>query len=321
MTYKAGQPHDQSPTTTLVELAGSEQARLRIIEAQSGALTLVEHNGTLGCGRPIRLALDEAFLIRVHLKSCAAHGVWLEEERMRCRPLAEGALVVQDLRRGWSFDICAATHTLFLQVPLTMIAPRDPVRGSLLEALAIPGASLVDPIARDLAMLLPAALDASPARPGGFVESIVMALVAHLGYRTVDQDADPGLARGGLAPWQERRAKEIMTANLAGDVWIDEVAEACGLSRSQFARAFRLTTGLPPYRWLLHRRVEAARALLPQGDRSLAEVGHECGFADQSHFTRVFASVEGMPPGLWRRQHLTERYVERPQDHAAAGPE
>jgi AraC family transcriptional regulator len=67
--------------------------------------------------------------------------------------------------------------------------------------------------------------------------------------------------------------------------------------------------------------VEAARALLPQGDRSLAEVGHECGFADQSHFTRVFASVEGMPPGLWRRQHLTERYVERPQDHTAATPE
>jgi AraC family transcriptional regulator len=321
MTYQAGPPQNQPPILTLAELAQSEQARVRIIEAQTGSLTLVEHHGTLGRGRPIRLASDEAFLVRLHLKPCAAHGVWLEDDRLRCRPLAEGALVVQDLRRGWSFDIRAATHVLFLQIPLTMTAPQDPARESLLDALAKPGASFVDPVARDLAMLLPAALDASSARLGGFVESIVMALVAHLGYRTVDRDADPGLARGGLAPWQERRAKEIMTANLAGDVWIDQVAEACGLSRSQFARAFRLTTGLPPYRWLLHRRVEAARALLPQGDRSLAEVGHECGFADQSHFTRVFASVEGMPPGLWRRQHLTERYVGRPEDYDAATPE
>jgi AraC-like DNA-binding protein len=36
---------------------------------------------------------------------------------------------------------------------------------------------------------------------------------------------------------------------------------------------------------------------------SLAEVATECGFADQSHFTRVFTNHEGSSPGKWRRRH------------------
>ena len=54
------------------------------------------------------------------------------------------------------------------------------------------------------------------------------------------------------------------------------------------------------HRWLLLRRIERAKILL-RGSRPLAEIAATCGFVDQSHFTKVFARVEGMPPGAWRR--------------------
>ena len=79
--------------------------------------------------------------------------------------------------------------------------------------------------------------------------------------------------RGGLSPWQERRAKEAMNANLHGDVSIAELARECGLSNSHFARAFKQATGRPPYQWLLEGRVETAQrpafelADVPPGDR------------------------------------------------------
>ncbi|MGJ7519755.1 helix-turn-helix domain-containing protein [Variovorax sp. LT1P1] len=44
-----------------------------------------------------------------------------------------------------------------------------------------------------------------------------------------------------------------------------------------------------------------ARELLRASDLPLAEVATACGFADQSHFTRVFSRAEGAPPGHWRR--------------------
>ena len=74
-----------------------------------------------------------------------------------------------------------------------------------------------------------------------------------------------------------------------------------GLSPSHFARAFRGSTGMPPHRWLLNRRIEKAKDALHNTQASLAAVATACGFADQSHFTRVFTRFVGISPGAWRR--------------------
>jgi AraC-like DNA-binding protein len=68
--------------------------------------------------------------------------------------------------------------------------------------------------------------------------------------------------RIGLAPWQGRRAAEMMRENLDGNVRLSELARECGLSVSHFARAFRKSLGVSPYRWLLERRIDYAKALL-----------------------------------------------------------
>ena len=108
--------------------------------------------------------------------------------------------------------------------------------------------------------------------------------------------------KGGLAPWQEKRALQMMAANLDGNVRLRSLAHEVGLSISQFSRAFRKSAGVPPHQWLLQRRVEAAKPLLKDRRLSLSEVALSVGFTDQSHFTRVFSAVVGMPPGLWRRR-------------------
>jgi transcriptional regulator GlxA family with amidase domain len=111
----------------------------------------------------------------------------------------------------------------------------------------------------------------------------------------------PVPVRGGLAQWQVRRAKQIMSAHLEGKIAIGEVAEACRLSQSHFTRAFKATTGRPPHRWLLEYRVERAKHLLTESDHRLADIALSCGFADQSHFVRVFSQIIGITPGAWRR--------------------
>ena len=107
--------------------------------------------------------------------------------------------------------------------------------------------------------------------------------------------------RGGLSPWQLRRAKEMLLSRLDEPISLAELARACKLSVGHFARAFRQTTGQPPHRWLMEQRIEKAKQLLVDSTLSLAEIAQTCGFADQSHFTRAFAQLTHASPGQWRR--------------------
>ncbi|WP_408056533.1 helix-turn-helix domain-containing protein [Tardiphaga alba] len=65
--------------------------------------------------------------------------------------------------------------------------------------------------------------------------------------------------------------------------------------------AFKKTTGLTPHQWIQSQRIERARNALANTSQPLAEIALECGFSDQSHFTRVFSKIVGSPPGNWRR--------------------
>ena len=104
-----------------------------------------------------------------------------------------------------------------------------------------------------------------------------------------------------LAPWQLRRVTDFMRDNLPDTLQLAQLAAISGLSPSHFGRAFKGSTGLPPHRWHLNLRIERARAMLTDAGASLADVACATGFADQSHFTRVFSKIVGTSPGAWRR--------------------
>nr|WP_280855685.1 AraC family transcriptional regulator [Pararoseomonas indoligenes] len=93
----------------------------------------------------------------------------------------------------------------------------------------------------------------------------------------------------------------MIAARLDGEVRLAEMATACGLSVSHFSRAFRATTGTPPHRWLLQRRIEQAKAMLANPRVTVAEVAAATGFFDQSHLTRVFTRQVGTAPSAWRK--------------------
>lgn len=109
--------------------------------------------------------------------------------------------------------------------------------------------------------------------------------------------------RGGLAPWQLRRATEYMAEHLADNVPLKDLADQTGLSASRFGRAFKLSMAISPHRWQMNLRILEAQEMLREGTRSQADIALATGFAEQSHFSRVFKEVVGVPPGVWQRAH------------------
>ncbi|RZI79994.1 MAG: AraC family transcriptional regulator, partial [Pseudomonas sp.] len=90
----------------------------------------------------------------------------------------------------------------------------------------------------------------------------------------------------------------IDQAELA-ELSLASLAAQAGLGRYQLIRAFQAATGLTPHAYLLNARVNRARQCLRQG-LPLADVAYKLGFADQSHFQRVFKAHAGTTPGRYR---------------------
>ena len=134
-----------------------------------------------------------------------------------------------------------------------------------------------------------------------FVDQLTAAIGTHVVQQYGDHVLTSGLKSRKLSRHQENAAKSMILENLQGTVSVAELALACNLSRGYFIHAFRETTGMTPYQWLLRERINRARALLQETDSPLSDVAIACGFSDQSHFTRVFSTLVGTTPGTWRR--------------------
>jgi AraC-like DNA-binding protein len=101
-----------------------------------------------------------------------------------------------------------------------------------------------------------------------------------------------------LVPPELARAKARIDDNPAAPITVAELAREAGLSRFQVVRGFAKFTGLTPHAYIVQRRLDAARAMIAADD-TLANAAAACGFADQSHFNRMFVQRYGMTPGAY----------------------
>jgi AraC-like DNA-binding protein len=106
----------------------------------------------------------------------------------------------------------------------------------------------------------------------------------------------------GLAPWQLRRTLDRLTSNLAAEPTLGTLAAEVGLSPFHFARAFKVTTGLPPHRKLVELRLTKARELLEATDLSITEISAAVGYDDPGYLARLFRKHIGMTPAAYRRE-------------------
>ena len=119
-------------------------------------------------------------------------------------------------------------------------------------------------------------------------------------YSDVASIAMPG--QHVLAPHRLRLAIDFIESHLAQQIGVADIAAAAGMSAFHFSRAFRLTTGAPPYAYLLDRRIAAAKHWLTRPDASLATIARDCGFSSPSQFSRMFKATTGVNPSSFRRR-------------------
>lgn len=110
----------------------------------------------------------------------------------------------------------------------------------------------------------------------------------------------PMPAKGGLAGWQVRAIRDYIDTHLGEHLSIGDLAATARISTSYLCKAFQATFQCSTMDYVRLQRIERAKTLMRETALSLCQISLECGFADQSHFTRTFGSQVGMTPRAWR---------------------
>jgi AraC family transcriptional regulator len=107
--------------------------------------------------------------------------------------------------------------------------------------------------------------------------------------------------------------EELIDLRLEAPPSAAEMLALSSMSGSDFLKAFKTSFGMSPHQYVLHRRVERAKELLPR-DTSLSDIASRLGFATHSHFTTVFRARTGTTPSDYRRAMPNIRAHEKRQD-------
>jgi AraC family transcriptional regulator len=248
------------------------------------------------------LQREDAFLVTLTLRDYPDRVYWEDGRLVSVCDVRAGQTCIHDLKRDPVALLDKPYNVLFFYLPRGALnAIADDADAPRIGDLSHNPVSLDDATVGSLGRAVLPALSHPDQASQLFVDHVLLAAGIHVAQTYGGMRSLPRPVRGGLAPWQVRRAKEILCGNLDGHVALKEVARECRLSVSHFSRAFRRSIGVAPHNWLLARRVEAAKEKLRDHRLTLSDVALACGFADQSHLTRVFTRIVGVSPGAWRR--------------------
>lgn len=251
-------------------------------------------------------AAEDAFLVSLKLQDYPDCELWDDGKCIMKADVHAGTTYLYDLKRDPRYVIDKPFHSLHFYIPRSALdSISEQSHASRIDELDCRiGVGHDDGIIRHIGASLREGLRRPDEANQLFIDHMMLGLTAHVAqtYGGLQRMSAP--TRGGLAPWQAKRACERLESDLGGKLSLQKIAGELDLSVSHFSRAFRISVGLPPHQWLLHQRVKAAQQLMAVRDLPLTEIAISAGFANQSHFTRVFSAIVGVSPAAWRRETL-----------------
>jgi AraC family transcriptional regulator len=136
---------------------------------------------------------------------------------------------------------------------------------------------------------------------GLFVRGIAQAIAVHLARNYAA--LDPGMQgeSPALPGYKLRQITDWMAEHLAEGFSLQRLAGMAGLSEFHFNRLFKRATGIPPSRFQIKLRIEAAQRLLRESSKSVITVANEVGYSNPSHFAQAFRKETGLSPRDYRR--------------------
>jgi AraC family transcriptional regulator len=173
----------------------------------------------------------------------------------------------------------------------------------------IPEFRVRDPQIEAIGLLLLAELNQNHSGGKLYVDSLANVLAVHLiRHYTATKPQIPVYA-GGLPQRQLLYVLDYINDHLHQDIKLADLAALLGMSQFHFSHLFKQSIGIAPYQYLLQQRIERAKQLLQQSDRSIMDIAFLCGFNSHSHLSKQFRQLTGMTPTAYRGRKPTRSTI------------
>ena len=246
--------------------------------------------------------LADQVIVSVELRPFRPINVFCDGHHKRKPATEPGALALYDMRRSWCADIRDPFDTLQVFLPINSFQGFATERSSnFLDFRFDIQKTQYDPVMLHLMQAMLPTLERPHEVSALYLDSMFLAIRDHIAEAYGGFTTRTTGNRLGLTARQLRHALEYIEANLSKDVSLADVTNASGTSVSSLTRGFKTALSVSPHRWVLSRRIALAQRLIYESATPLNEVAIACGFADQSHLTRVFVRHVGSSPAVWRR--------------------
>jgi hypothetical protein len=184
-----------------------------------------------------RFGGTDAYMIAHELRSYLGMEYWEDGRHISTYDLRAGDTTITDLRCELQVRFEVPVHVMLWLVPRTALDAADDANVPHRRTPHRPGTPFADQTVRHLNLAAIAALHAPEQVNRLFVDHLNLAFASHVAQIYGGMQSTARLIKGGLALWQERRAKEMMAGDLTGSTSLAEIAAACGLSSGYFARS------------------------------------------------------------------------------------
>ncbi|WP_430389905.1 helix-turn-helix domain-containing protein [Dyella sp. 20L07] len=248
---------------------------------------------------------SNAFLCIVYHREMPPYRRWCDGVLHRQEARREGDVTFLDLRREYISDIThpfKSTSIVIPQVSLDLLA--DELNTRRIDPAISPNPGVqANPVLHGLCRALALTVESSGEAERLLCDYMLLAIRLQVAVTFGGLELPVKGQPASLSSWQLQRVKELMLDDLSASVGIESLASACGVSSGHFIRAFRGAIGTTPHRWRTYQRIERAKSLLALTKNPVCDIALACGFSAQSHFTRIFVSVCGVSPTVYRRLH------------------
>jgi len=126
---------------------------------------------------------------------------------------------------------------------------------------------------------------------------LLLQLSKHLGRTSPEWLGDVGVFTSAVM----KQLTEYVDSHLSSPFSLADISAIVGCSPSHFARKFHRSAGMSLGRFINRRRLAAAMVMLRDDSMTLSQIAFSLGFSSQSHFTRLFSELCGMPPMKFRK--------------------
>ena len=210
------------------------------------------------------------------------------------------AIIPADAAHHSTWDREAAFMLLNLEPSYLAQIAHETVDSDRVEL--IPQFATLEPTISGIGFALKTELETGGTGGKLYAESATTLLATHLLQHYCTRVQTLPNHAGGLPKYKLREAIAYIQEHLGEEITLEAIATQLNMSQYYFCHLFKQSMGISPYQYVLQQRINKAKQLLKQRQLTITDVALECGFANQTHFTKYFRKLTGATPKNYREQ-------------------